>query len=387
MTKMIKLSLVAAVAVAGLSTTASAGSLEEAIKGVNINGKVEVGYNNNDNKMTGVSTNQVEYDLDLKATVPVNDKITATVAVQADHVIDVDDNLTATSDSTDITAISDITLTQANFTYVNGGTTVITGKQSLNTPFEDDRRGDGIVAVQNFGAVTAAAAHFSNVNLSTAAGGVIPTVTLADVQDETINAFALIGAFGGINGSFWYLSSTVVDGYSLNVNGKIEGISFDARHTAVELDNPTGNPEDQTLTKLTASMAVDNITLIAGVAKTNDDNVNALARGVQTESDADFYLNQLHLGDYASAKAVLLGASMPIGATSLTALYLTGSIGDSGAVATRNGEFHEINLEASYSMSNNFTLSGTFSTAEIENNAGVAVLDNDALELSLLYTF
>jgi hypothetical protein len=39
----IKMSLVAALAVAGFSTAASAGSLEEAIKGVSISGKMEVG--------------------------------------------------------------------------------------------------------------------------------------------------------------------------------------------------------------------------------------------------------------------------------------------------------------------------------------------------------
>ena len=58
MKKMIKLSLVAAVAVAGLTTSATAGSLENAIKDTTISGKAMIGYNYVDN--AGATANQTE---------------------------------------------------------------------------------------------------------------------------------------------------------------------------------------------------------------------------------------------------------------------------------------------------------------------------------------
>jgi hypothetical protein len=99
MKKFAKMSLAAAVAVAGLSTTASAGALEDAIKGVQISGQVTAGYNVDsgwDGATGALETNALpagansaankttenewEYDLDISMMIPVNDMITANVA-------------------------------------------------------------------------------------------------------------------------------------------------------------------------------------------------------------------------------------------------------------------------------------------------------------------
>ena len=60
MTKMIKLSLAAAVAVSALTTTATAGSLEDAIKDTTISGKAMVGYNYSKNKISETNKNEIE---------------------------------------------------------------------------------------------------------------------------------------------------------------------------------------------------------------------------------------------------------------------------------------------------------------------------------------
>ena len=116
MKKMIKLSLVAAVAVAGLTTSATAGSLEDAIKGTTVSGKAMIGYNYADtnvqnnlgvtktaNAANDSTSNQTEYDFDITMNTKVNDTITFTSGIQADHTVDNRDETTNTNGSQAIT--------------------------------------------------------------------------------------------------------------------------------------------------------------------------------------------------------------------------------------------------------------------------------------------
>ena len=90
------MSLVAALAVAGLSQTASAGSLEEAIKGVSISGKMEVEYDYSDSETSGTTadntTNSWDLDWDVTAKIPVNDNVTAVFGLEGDQNPDVADD-------------------------------------------------------------------------------------------------------------------------------------------------------------------------------------------------------------------------------------------------------------------------------------------------------
>jgi hypothetical protein len=435
----IKMSLAAAVAVSALSTSASAGNLEEMIKGVTASGKINVEYQNNTEDTTGeqeVGTNQTEYDIDMTFKVPVNDNVTATIGFQADHDVTIDNPMNTrtsggntvagevTSGNTVVegvttgdTSDTQVDVTVANFTYANGPVTAIVGKQNVGTPFLYDQKGDGIVGLYNAGPVTLAAAHFvnSNTNILGAdttglAGTVVPAaVTNLNQGDESINAVAAIGSVAGINLSAWYVTTTLVqagiadgaDAYTLNANGKIGPVGFDVRHSSVEVDGAAGvNFEEEELTKIMLTADVDMFSFAAGYGTTNDSfNVangnyavagQARAHGVSWDDDdtteTGFNGEQVYLDTLNDADAYLLGATANMGAYTAGVTYIDGE-SDSNIVANDNTEFSELLLSASYAMSKNFTVSTYYSMLDLDYTNGAAKTETDSDEFSLALTY
>jgi hypothetical protein len=389
MTKFVKMSLAAAVAVAGLNTAASAGSLEEAIKGVDISGKVEVGYNNyntGNDALTGLnyvaedtagadeSNNEAEYDIDIAFKIPVNDQVTATVGFQADHA-----NNTET-DATDETAINDITMTQMYFTYANGPLTVMAGKQGMaGAPWFDDEKADGVVALYNAGVATVAAAHFRNSNTNVNVPGV---GTVADaLQEQDINAAAVIGSVAGVNASLWYADiSDTGKSYSINVNGKYDIVSVDVRHTNIDTDEDglLGGIEGS-LTKVVVTAGLEAATLAAGYATTSDEDGNYMSVDLTGDNDAatNFALDDLSVAQFEDAQAFLVGAVVPMDKFTLSAMYVDGEV-DSLEV-----DFDELDVEVSYALSKNFTASVLYTDASISEE----VYDSQSIQTSLKYSF
>jgi hypothetical protein len=317
----IKMSLAAAVAVAGLTTSASAANLEDAIKGVTISGKINVEYQNTSVDATGTandsSTDVREYDIDLTANIPVNDMITATVGVQADH-----DNSIDAQDSTDGSSLSatndptDVDVTKLYFTAKTDVATVIVGKQGQPTPFLDDERGDGVVALIPAGPVTLAAGHFTgmlggqDLGASAAETALLvaegATGVSTELHERDITAIAAIGTFGPVNAQAWYLnasgahSSTAtlekgVQGYSINLAANIEGIKVELNHAELEIQkSDTVDFAAESLTKLTVAAGFEGVNVLAGYGMTNDANHNingttadARLHGVDLTSDND----------------------------------------------------------------------------------------------------
>ena len=370
MTKMIKLSLAAAVAVSALTTTATAGSLEDAIKDTTISGKALVGYNYTDDNLNNTTTNSNEYDFDLTLTTKVNDTISFTTGIQADHDVD------TTDESTDQTKASDITLTKLYFTAKTDVATVMVGKQKQPTPFLDDERGDGVVAVVPAGPVTIAAGTFSGMT--------------APVQTN-INALAVIGSAGPVNASAWLLDvPNTVDGYSVNLSGKAGPVNVALTHSSLEMDKEfTGVATDNsTLTKLVVSGAVSGVNLVAGYGMTND-NTSATGRslGVDLTSDHDAKTNfageTIELDAHNDAQALLVAASMTFGATTVGATYIVADV-DNNTAADIDAD--ELDLTVKYAMSKNFSITGLYSAYEAKQS-GAKLADTDTVELSLNYKF
>ena len=362
MKKMIKLSLVAAVAVAGLTTSATAGSLTDAIKDTTISGKAMIGYNY---QKVGAAnaTNTTEYDLDITMTSKVNDTISFTTGVEADH-----DIATEGAVSTDAGKGNEIGLTKAYFTAKTSVATVMIGKQKQPTPFYDDERGDGVVAIVPAGPVTLAAGHFTGMNGTVA--GVVPNA------DYDITAAAVIGSAGPVNGSLWYanIGSDLADAYSLNLNGTVGPVKVDLTHSSAELG--AAGSEDETLTKLIVSGKVANVNLVAGYGVTNDTTTRVHGVDLTTDNDGktNFRLDQLVLDSLDDASAILVGASMSFGKTTVGIDYLTVDL-NAGSNAT------EVDLNVKYAMSKNFSVTGLYSDT---NNVGG---DDTRMELSLNYKF
>lgn len=171
MRKISKLSLVAAVAVAGFST-ASAQPLEEAIKNVEVSGSVVYRYDNfNDEYNSNQSTDTNKYKVALNLSSKINDdvKFNSRFLVGSDN----GDFGALESHNTTGDQNVNVTLSHANFAYTGiKNTTVIAGKQGLATPWTmaidsdgNEHTGTGLLALTTWGPVTAGAGYFNQTNL------------------------------------------------------------------------------------------------------------------------------------------------------------------------------------------------------------------------------
>ncbi|PRM96994.1 hypothetical protein CJ667_06390 [Aliarcobacter cryaerophilus] len=180
MRKISKISLVAAVAVAGFST-ANAQPLEEAIKGVDVSGSVVYRYNNYDNSLnrTGGQTENNNYKIGLNLSSKVNDyvKFNSRFIVGDSKSADfakLDSKKDQTGD-----AQADVTLSNAYFGLTAIPNTVVNiGKQGLTTPYTvavdingNEQTGTGILALSTFGPITAGAGYFNATNLHDSGNG------------------------------------------------------------------------------------------------------------------------------------------------------------------------------------------------------------------------
>jgi len=187
--KLAKLSL-AAIMAAGALSTANAGSLEDAIKGVDVSGMLRYELNSIDKNDNLSSTN--DWDVSVKVTTPVADNLKATAEIA-----------TYSQDSSNVTGAYDekgINFERLYFTYNKDALTVKAGRQALGTPVTDNglngMYGNGIVGMYNLGQVTLAGAYFGSSNAS-AYGTTIET------NGADISAVAALGSFGPVSAQVW----------------------------------------------------------------------------------------------------------------------------------------------------------------------------------------
>ena len=296
MRKISKISLVAAVAVAGFST-ANAQPLEEAIKNVDVSGSVVYRYNNyDDDKASGndrIDANNYKIGLNLSS--KVNDYVKFNsrfiVGSQTDGGFatlnagkENNSSNTAGSDGQ-----ADVSLSNAYFGFTAIPNTVVNiGKQGLTTPYTvavdingNEQTGTGILALSTFGPVTAGAGYFNNSNLDKS-GNINSTmgISVSDLvagagkgKDSTNkvakwNGAGYVAANGditaGVDGGSdlyvatvqgdldfvkleaWYLGmQDTFNSYTLAANGNIDlaenaKIGLEARYVNLKLDTDTG---------------------------------------------------------------------------------------------------------------------------------------------------
>ena len=257
MRKISKISLVAAVAVAGFST-ANAQPLEQAIKDVEVSGSVVYRYDNADNdKVQGASdrTDRNRYKIGLNLSSKVNDY----VKFNSRFIVGGGDNTYgwATTDAKkggdDKNASVD--LSQAYFGLTAIPNTVVNiGKMGLTTPYTvavdqngNEQAGTGILALSTFGAVTAGAGYFNNQNFD----------TLPDINYSLGIKGSIIGFDGGndvyvatLQGDLdlvklesWYTGvQDTLNSYTLAATGNIDlaenaKIGLEARYVNLKLDS------------------------------------------------------------------------------------------------------------------------------------------------------
>ena len=294
MKKIAKLSLVAAVAVAGFST-ANAQPLEEAIKNVEVSGSVVYRYNdyNNDAKYsdgTKAEANGTDTNNNYKVALNLSSKVNEDVKFNSRFVVG-QPSATGTGDAGFASLKTDengdqnvgVELTNAYFGYTGiANTTVNVGKQGLTTPWTvaidsdgNEQTGTGILALSTVGPVTLAAAYFNQTNLDKSTDvriGAFGDTKLPDslgygLKGE-INGGSDIATLGAIaNLDFvtldaWYLDmKDTFDSYTIGAKADMDlspvKLGIDARYASVDFD---GDDTDNEMAKiaLTAKAGIVN---------------------------------------------------------------------------------------------------------------------------------
>lgn len=232
MTKFAKMSLIAAIAVAG--TTASAQPLAEAIKNVDVSGTVAYRYDDREDNATlpGDSASN-SYKVALSA----SSKVTDDVTFNSRFIVGTDSGPAVLGTSTNSDQNVSVQLSEANFTYTGvKGLAVTVGKQGVATPFTVHRdamgsesTGTGILATYSFAPITVAGAYFNQTNI---------------VGATDIYVIGLMGSFAGINADAWYLDADdTLDAYTVGLSASYDvgAVSLSPSLRYSEQDNDANN--------------------------------------------------------------------------------------------------------------------------------------------------
>lgn len=328
MKKIAKLSLVAAVAVAGL-TTANAQPLEEAIKNVDVSGSVVYRYNDyqNDEGDTSSQTNNYKIGLNLASKVNEDVKLNTRFIIGKKSNAGFEQLGNGSGDTADKDTNADVSLSNVYFGYTGiQNTTVNVGKQGLTTPWtvaidsdNNEQTGTGILALSTVGPVTLAGAYFNQTNLDASTDAKISTLNgnaggnLAGVLkgDEDVATVGAIVAAGPVTIDAWYLDlQDTFDTYTVGAKADLDldGIKLgaDARFASLTLDDDLlGIGTDNSIAKiaLTAKAGIVNAKVVyattdkdGGLTALDNDavtTVNGWNTTVNGKADADYWQTTL----------------------------------------------------------------------------------------------
>ncbi|WP_148570867.1 major outer membrane protein [Aliarcobacter cryaerophilus] len=430
MRKISKISLVAAVAVAGFST-ANAQPLEEAIKNVDVSGSVVYRYNNYDDNGTnpkGPQTESNNYKIGLNLSSKVNDyvKFNSRFVVGNPNTGDFV-SLNSKKDTANGDAGAEVRLTNAYFGFTAIPNTVVNiGKQGLTTPYTvavdingNEQNGTGILALSTFGPITAGAGYFNATNLrdsnqtasavsngSTNAINVVSKngydMYVATVQGD-LDFVKLEAWYAGMQNTFGSYTLAATSNLDLAENAKL---GLEARYVNLQLNNK-------------AIQATGG----AGVGLTSDDNgmfrvavdgkfsiVNARLAYTMTDKDGgltalDNDAKNTSLGWFITSNGVA-DADYFQGALGVDILdnlnftahygYLKADKADAGKITINNhsslgmmnGELkqQEVYGQLTYKMSKNLNTYLRYGQFE-QKEAGNKTIDQNAGRLQVAYTF
>ena len=236
MRKISKISLVAAVAVAGFST-ANAQPLEEAIKNVDVSGSVVYRYDNADEGRLNAAnqrntTDRNRYKVGLNLSSKVNDY----VKFNSRFIVGgADSGWAATGAKKNGTNVGannrtngdvnpEVALSNAYFGFTAIPNTIVNvGKQGLTTPYTvavdingSEQNGTGILALSTFGPITAGAGYFNNTNF------------------ENLTEINLTQSIGSGSGTYNLELDAGRDMYVATVQGDLDFVKLEAWYAGLQ---------------------------------------------------------------------------------------------------------------------------------------------------------
>lgn len=398
MKKIAKLSLVAAVAVAGL-TTANAQSLEEAIKGVETSGSVVYRYNDysNDNG-TSAQTNNYKVAANLSSKINEDVKFNSRFVIgqPATNNLSTGSNADSGFASLDSSDNGDqnvaVELSQAYFGYTGiANTTVNVGKQGLTTPWTvaidsdgNEQTGTGILALSTVGPVTLAGAYFNQTNLDHSGDA---KAVFTDGGAEDVATVGVIGVAGPATLDAWYVDiSDVLDSYTLGAKAALNlsgiAINADARWVSLELDKNNPNNDKNTVAKFVLTADAGLVDAKVAYAKTGKD-------GGTTALDNDATTTLLGWTLTSNGKADADYWQAVLGFDILSNLNLSANYGNVQYVkGNADVEEEEIYAQLLYKMSKNLTTYVRYGTyTNDEQVSGDDKNDDVRGRLQVEYTF
>lgn len=392
MKKIAKLSLVAAVAVAGL-TTANAQSLEDAIKNVETSGSVVYRYNDyrNDAETNGV-TKGSNTNNNYKVALNLSSKVNEDVKFNSRFLVaNEDGNFAGPLDTQDAGDTNPtVSLSHANFGYTGiANTTITAGKQGLTTPWTvaidsdgQEQTGTGLLALTTVGPVTLAAAYFNQTNLDnseykTTLNALSPNSKAGSRDIITVGAIANLDF---VTLDAWYLDlAETFDSYTVGAKADIDltdvKLGLDTRFASLNADRLTTDNQ----------MAKIALTAKAGIVNGKVAYAWTDKEGGLTALDNDANTTLLGWNLTSNNKADANYWQGVIGVDILSNLNLSANYGNlqyiSAAGSTTDVEEEEIYAQLMYKMSKNlstYVRYGTYTkettaanTRTVENNDDV----------------
>jgi hypothetical protein len=247
--KLVKLSLAAIVAAGALTSVASAASLEEAIKNVDVTGYARYRFdstkqttNNLIGDNTGSSTtNKHRFTSDINFKAALDDNFFGVIGFRYDsrdasgERVNAQTNVGSADTSSGDGYSQTFNVRQFYLGYTAGNTTVTAGRQVLGTFFTDDMVGTGIkVLNSDISGLTLAAIAFDNLQADGDIGSraailgdrevnVNPTTGAVSgkpeyVTDRNLYGVAAIGSYDPVSFQLWYAAlDSVAQLYALDV--------------------------------------------------------------------------------------------------------------------------------------------------------------------------
>ena len=368
MKKIAKLSLVAAIAVSGL-TSANAAALEEAIKGVDISGTAAYRYDDRDQYAGDTNANSYKIAINLKSA--INDDLTfnTRTIVGSDTTITGKANNSGmvSLDTSDSDENPGIKVSHANFAYTGiMNTTVIAGKQAIPSPFAvqadaagGEDTGTGVTALVTAGPVTVATTYMNQTNLEA-------------INGQDLAGLGLLGNAGPVALDGWYLEvlegSAIDSGhqaYTVGATAKIEMVTLTSRYAAIAHDS---SADTESLWKVGAKAKVGIVGFGVDYGQTNDVNVTTTGTSLENDGGADSDSSMIawatNLDKKDDASMLKLNANVDIiPSVNFSLTYADLSIDGT----TANDDVNEIYGQLTYKMGKNFMTYARFGQVDDES--------------------